>query len=205
MDILNMSKNILGRLETKYGKQTVDNSYDTIQLKKLYNLHRENNDYCHTISIDEIEITTPEFKPYIESKSKSDILNIPEFVQKYHFITKIIYSCLYLNVEIFDGIKDRIVLKNNREIIHSLQLAKKDIITRIVKVLRYKYKHVEQLFDTEYTEFYHKSVSQIKLIDNIIKHIRTVIGTGVIRDTDNLITLVVPYFYRYLKFIEEYL
>lgn len=207
MDVSKMSLNIIKMIDEKYDKKyTNEECLDIRQIKDICNLYKTKQNNINSINLSEIQLSTPDFKKNnkINKKNRIDTLKSPEFLKKYTFFVKIMYSCLKMNVELFDLNNDALTLKNNYHIIKSLELEKKKLITEHVEILKVQYKNISQIITTTYENYYKKYITKIKIIDRIIYSINKIIKAEICDNTDNLLTLILPYFYTYTEFIEEY-
>mgnify|MGYP005847801399 CR=1 FL=1 len=203
-----MSIRIIKIIEKKYFEYFDDKCLDIIQIKNICNLYKIKSLSSDSISLDKLTISSPNFKKIKLNKSaKKNQLNIlksPEFTKKYSFFIRILYACLKIDIDLFDINNDIITLKNNYHLIKSLESKKKQLISEHLTILKYQYKNISQKIDTDYVNYFENYIVKIKIIDKIMTSINKLIQNDVLDKTDNLLSLILPYFYTYTKFIEEY-
>lgn len=207
MELLKMSKGIIKFLNIKYKVYIDAECFDIIKIKEICNLYNIKSSDQDSITLSEITITSPEFKkvsPKELKKNHSEILKSPEFIKKYSFFIKMLYACLKMGVELFNIDNNIIILKNNYQLIKSLELKKKQLITHHLLLLKTQSKNITHKIDSEYEDYFQKYIVKIKIIDTLMGHIHTLIKSEVVVKTDNLLTLILPYFYNYTNFIEVY-
>lgn len=158
-------------------------------------------------SLGEIIFSSPEFKKIsgkTNKKNQSDILKSNEFMKKYIFFIKILYVCLKIQVDLFDINENIITLKNNYQLLKTLEIKKKQLIMDHIDILKIQHKNISQKIGLEYETYQHNYIIKIKIIDKILYSINKLIKSNIFEKTDNLLTLILPYFYTYTEFIEEY-
>jgi hypothetical protein len=199
-----MSSGIIKLLNEKYNKNIIKDCLDITQIISICNLYNNNNSIASTsISLNDIDFSSPVFKK--SSKKNSNILESKEFKKKYSFFIKIIFACLKTNVEIFDIVNESIIFKNIYALIKSIELTKKKLIMEHIELLKNYHRSITQKIDGTYFDDYIPSfVAKNKVIDKILETIKKLTKEEIISSTDNLFILVLPYFYTYTKYIEEY-
>jgi len=205
MEITNMSSGIIKLLNEKYNKNVIKDCLDITQIVSICNLYNNNNNNVSTssISLNDIDFSSPVFKK--NSKKNSNILESKEFKKKYSFFIKIIFACLKINVDIFDIVNESIIFKNMYALIKSIELSKKKLIMEHIELLKNHHRSIAQKIDATYFDEYIPGfIAKNKVIDKILESIKKLMKAGVINNTDNLFVLVLPYFYTYTKYIEEY-
>jgi len=226
----------------RYGDYLADDCIDLVQLRDICSLYKNKSGSVESISLSEIEFSTPDFKkPKLTKNSLNkdkEILKTTEFKKKYLFFIKIIYTCLKLGVEIFEvnetkspksnkasgangangvnganGPKGMGIpiasepfptLKSNYKLLKSVLDAKKNLIQDHINILKDHQKNLHQFVDSSYDEYSSEYVCKIKILDKIAKFIDSLIKNSVLDNTDNLFALILPYFYVYQDYIEEY-
>lgn len=206
METSNMSSGIIKLLNEKYDSEVVQDCLDITQLIGICNLYNS-DDKCASasVSLGDIDFSSPTFKK--KSKSTANILESKEFKKKYAFFVKIIFACLKTNVELFDVTDscNTVVIKNIYSLVKSIELTKKKLIMEHIELLKICHRSIAQkIGDTYFDEFIPNFIAKNKVIDKILESIKKLIKMGTINNTDNLFTLVLPYFYTYTKYIEEY-
>jgi len=199
-----MSSGIIKLLNEKYNKNVIQDCLDITQIISICNLYNNNDNNSSTsISLNDIDFSSPVFKK--TSKKNSNILESKEFKKKYSFFVKIIFACLKTNVEIFDIVNESIIFKNIYALLKSIELAKKKLIMEHIEILKNHHRSIAQKIDESYFDDYIPGfIAKNKVIDKILETIKKLIKEGIVNNTDNLFTLVLPYFYTYTKYIEEY-
>ena len=208
MELSRMSRGIIKIIDNKYSNYIDDECLDIIQIKNICNLYKiKSNSNIESISLSEINFSSPEFKKMsnkTKKKNQTDVLKSNEFVKKYTFFIRIIYACLKIGVDIFD-INDSIAtLKNNYQLIKSFESTKKQFIAQHLTILKAQHKNISQPIGPDYEKYYKNYIVKIKIIEKIIASVNKLINGNVFEKTDNLLTLILPYFYTYTEFIEEY-
>lgn len=187
------------------------NSSECIDIKQIIDickLYNSKSSATSSIHLSEIQLNTPDFKK-IKSKDNrsrkkdSSILKSSEFIKKYDFFIRALYSCLVLNVEVFDVCTDSFSLKNNYQLIKALETTKKSLINEHMTILKTLHKQNPSI--TPHYEAYNKNyITSLKIIDKLIQNINSLINKKFIEKTDTLLSLIIPYFYIQTEFIEEY-
>jgi len=199
-----MSNNIVKIIQQKYSKQTINECIDITQLINICTLYKDN---CtnSSISLNDIDFSSHEFKKPTK-KISTNVIETSEFKNKYNFLIKIIYACLKMNIDIFEIHDDKtFTFKNNYLLIKSIEIQKKNILLDHISVLK-KYSRcathcIDQQYYDEYVPGY---LIKIRILDKILLSIKKIIKANVVNNTDSLFTLILPYFYSYRKYIEEY-
>lgn len=206
MQVSSMASSINKMIAAKYKEYDSDECLDIRQIKDICNLYKTKSNVIDSISLSEINFSTPNLKKNtrVNKKNQIEILKAPEFMKKYSFFIKILYSCLKMDVELFNTDDDVLTLKNNYHVIKSLEAQKKNLINQHIEVLKLQHKNVFQPVSIDYEKFYKAYITKIKIIDKIIYLLNKIIKSGICENTDNLLSLILPYFYTYTEFIEEY-
>lgn len=207
MELLKMSICIIKILNEKYNNYILEECLDIIQLINICNLYKNKYTNINSITLDEINITTPNFeKIKINNKMKKqiDLLKSDDFKKKYSFFIKIIYSCLQMNVDIFNINNGILTLKNNYQLIKSLEINKKSLFLEHINILKSYCKKCYKNIYNEYNKYSHEFIIKIKILEKIINSISSLIESHVFEKTDNLFSLILPFFYSYTEYIEEY-
>jgi hypothetical protein len=97
------------------------------------------------------------------------------------------------------------IIKNNILLLKSLERKKKDMISDHVNLLKNQYKKIGESITEDYENYFKSYMIRIKIIDRIYSGITKIIKNGVLKNTDNMLSLIMPYFYiREDNIIEEY-
>lgn len=225
MEISRMSRGIIRMIDRKFTKFQQSECLDIIQIKNICSLYKKKTDDEKSVSLGEVDFSSPEKIDSVDSgaslssndlfksklnirqsnkKKEDNILRSKEFVKKYNFIIKVLYVCLKIDVDIFDIGDNMVTIKNNYRLIKSLANKKRKLIMEHINVLKDHYQNVEKQIDVEYEKYHDSYLSKIRLVDKVIGYINKLVDFGVLKRTDNLLTLILPYFYNYANYIEEY-
>lgn len=208
MELSRMSTGIVKIIDKQYPEYLDDECLDIIQIKNICNLYKIKPGTQNSITLSEINFSSPEFKKIKNSKdskkNQADILKSQEFIKKYTFFIRIIYAGLKIDVGLFDINNSTATLKNNYQLIKALELKKKKLIEEHLLILKNQYKNISQKIPPEYETYSNSYIMKIKIIDNIVGSVDKLIKSGIFEKTDNLLTLILPYFYTYTEYIEEY-
>jgi|SRR5579872_7062278 len=208
MEFRNIAPNIVKILKEKYANLVKDECMDLLQIINICTLYKTKST-DNEITLQDIQFSSsPEFVKVIpkihKKKKQEEILQSTEFKQKYDFFIRIIFSCLKMDIEIFDMTKNFVTLKNNYKLMKSMEHRKKKLIEGHYLILKEQYKNITKKLDMEYELYVSEYILKIKIIDKMIGSINRLIQTEVFEKTDNLFSLVIPYFYTYVGIIEEY-
>jgi hypothetical protein len=207
MEVSRMACGIIKMIDDIYDENSCNDCLDILQIRNICKLYSAKIHGTKNVTLSEISISSPEFEKIhkVESKKRiEDVLKTNEFIKKYSFFIKTIYVSLKVGVEIFNTKNGIITLKNNHQFIRSLENKKKQIIMEHISILKMHYKNISQKIGLEYERYYEKYLSKIKIIDRVSELLNKSIQLGIMERTDNLLTLILPYFYVYTDFIEEY-
>lgn len=216
MELSHMSSGIIKSINSKYDAFVHDECLDIIQIKNICSIYKSkkqsssNPHYTSSISLSDMIFSSPNFKKISKNKTKShaknheDILKSQEFIKKYSFFIRILYACLKIDVELFDIVNGSATLKNNYNVIKSLESKKKQLITDHSNILKSHIKDISVKISQEYETYVSVYLTKIKIIDQLISSINKLIKGAVVEKTDNLLSLILPYFYTYTDYIEEY-
>lgn len=207
MSIEKMAVDIVKIIDKNYEEYIDDDCLDVSHIKNICNLYKTKSNISHSVSIDDINFSSPEFKRMTtikEARRHTDILKSGEFVKKYRFFIRIIYFCLRIDIEIFNIDNDIITLKNNYQLIKAFEAKKKSLIANHIEILRNQYKNITMHIGEDYDLYVEEQMSKLKMIDKIMMYINKLIKAQVFGKTDNMLTLILPYFYKYTEYIEEY-
>ena len=158
-------------------------------------------------SLSEIDFPSPFFEraiTIISHKNRDEVINSPAFLSKYGFFIKTIYACLKIDVGIFDIEHNLLTLKNNHNLIKALELHKKTLLNDHIGVLKLQLKNISMQIAERYDEYLSTYTLKMKIVDRMLKNVNTLIDQEIFSRSDNLLTLLVPYFYEKMIFIEEY-
>jgi hypothetical protein len=201
MNLSSMISEIILIIDQKYN--TSDECLDIIKIKNLCKLYKSKSPDSK-LSLTDIDFSTPDINKIKHKKTKSTLkINTPEFQRIYSLFIKILYSCLKLGVDIFDtdsnNSNNPVTIKNNYQLIKSIELCKKKYILEHIEILKSGQKNLSSTDISSY-EIYIKSdyLVKMKILNKLIGWI------NIFEKNDNLLSLVLPYFYTYTQYIEEY-
>lgn len=199
MNLPSMISEIIQIIDQKY--DTENECFDIDQIKILCKLCKIKNTSESKIDLTDITFSTPDIKK-ITCKENKQILvkiNTPEFQKIYSLFIKILYSCLKLEVEIFNTDKDNCyTIKNNYQLIRSIELRKKKDILEHIEVLKMNIKKISSSDTIMYEKHVNDHLVKMKILNKLIGWI------SVFEKNNNLFSLILPYFYKYTQYIEEY-
>lgn len=202
-----MKKYIIKYIKKNYNEYLESECFDLIQLKNICMLYKldDQSKSTDSISIDDINISSPHFnKTSKKNKHTKNIIESNEFKQRYKFFVKIVFSAIKLGVNIFDIDDDVITIKNNYNILKSIDDRKKKLTNEYINTLKAIARHGGQFTDTSYEKSNTEYVKKMKILDKLVQHINKIINTNILKKTDTLLTIILPFFYKYTEFIEEY-
>lgn len=170
-------------------------SQDMQHLKIICQIKASKESVSESASIErDLNIETPAF-----TKIQS-IMNKQEFKERYAFFIRIVYSCLKLEIELFDK---HGVIKNNQMLIREINAMKRIMIDEHIKLLSNQKSNIHPMFFANYEEYARLFVKKIRLADNITRVYAKLIELEHIKLTDNLLNLVLSYLFRSRKHIIE--
>ena len=204
MDISVASCGILDHIRKKYKKYINNGSIDINQLVNICELNVCTTHNKKSIRLSEIEFTSPQFSNIPVNTNTKNIIKSKEFRQKYAYFVKLIYACLKMNTNIFEITDGIMIMKNNYHLIKSLNQSEKKLILDHIDKLKYQHKNIDENMSTTYSDYVDEFVTKIKIIEKIIHSINRLLETKILTNSDNLLKLLLPYFYTYIEYIEEY-
>lgn len=180
-------------------------SHDIDQIKKICKIYKI-SEPPDDINIRDITFSSPDTTKTSPSsiKKKSDIFSSKEFLTKYSLFVKIIYTCLKLDVNIFDVDEDSITIKNNYQFMKSLDQKKKEILSAHIDIIKSQIKNISSPITNDYKLYFDEYLTKLKIIENIAYRIKKIISADIVSETDNIMSLILPYFYMQTEYIEVY-
>ena len=207
MEISRMSIGIIKIISKKYSEY-IDDCLDIKHIKNICEIYKFKPDTNNSVGLSEINFSSPNFKKSADKKNNKNnhgrVLKSPEFIKKYAFFVRIIYACLKMDVNLFDIKNNILTLKNNYQLLRALEIKKKELLVEHINILKNQYKNISQKISIEYESYHDQYIMKIKIIDKISSSVDKLIKSDVFEKTDNLLTLILPYFYTYTEYIEEY-
>lgn len=205
MKISVMIPEILNIIDTKYPKNVKD-CMDIQRIKTFCSLFKpksksnsNSNSNYKNIAIIDIALSSPDISKITKNnQSKNNKLNSPEFHKIYSFFIKLLYACLKLDIEIFDINDKYCVIKNNYNLIKSIEACRKKIINDHIDILQKQLKKISLSVINEYEIYTIEYVSKLKIFDKLVRWV------NLLEKNDNLFSLILPHFYTYTEYIEEY-
>ncbi|QGR53820.1 hypothetical protein [Moumouvirus maliensis] len=206
MELTRMSNGIIKIMSKKYSLYKSNECFDIMQIKNICNLYKAKNQSNESVRLSEINLSSPEFKSFDPkiNKNNLEILKSTEFSKKHSFFIRVIYACLKIGVELFNDGDEFVTLKNNYQLIKSLENKKKQIINEHITILKTQYKLADQKVSQNYDIFLKQYTMNIRIIDKIMSSVNKLIDSSVVDKTDTLLSLILPYFFTYTEYIEEY-
>lgn len=203
MELSRMAIGIIKMIDKKFPECVNEEYLDLIQIKNICNLYKNKTLDQNSITLSEINLSSPQFKKTKTNSKEFELLKTEEFKKKYAFFIRIIYSCLKMDVDIFD-INNVVTLKNNYHLLKAIENCKKKFIRSHMEILKEQYRNIDKKIDEDYHNFFQDYMVKIKILDKIICSINKLISTGIFEKMDNIFSLILPYFYKYTEYIEEY-
>lgn len=199
MEITQMALQIIQMINERFNN---DQSMDIIQLKNICSLYKSTT-VQSSIHLNDLVFSSPQFDCSVITNNQIDTLKSPEFVKKYTFFIKTIYALLKMEIELFDTKKGIIVVHNNYQLTKSLETTKKQTITDHILFLK-KWLKNEWVNTHHYHLYVTEFVTKIKILEKIACGIQKLVKLNIIQQNDNLLSLILPYFYVYDQYIEIY-
>jgi len=201
-----IANNIVMLIKKKFDTNIIAECLDINQLISICTLYKNHRNDDVSISLRDIDFSSPEFDKKSGKKMSSNILETSEFKKKYTYFIKFIYSCIKLDVDIFNINPDRtLTFKNNYHLVKSIELRKKNIILDHIETLKSHHRNASHKINQQYyAEYVPNYFIKIKILDKMLEGIRKMIKNNIMNNTDNLFELILPYFYTYRQYIEEY-
>lgn len=209
-DVAIMAREIVKVLDSEYFDYLDEECIDILQMKNicsLYLTHEKKKKKSNKIKIEEVELTSPRFdKP---KKNAKKILDSEEFRKKYRFFIKIIFLCIKIGVELFDKEKTKkgdefMIIKNNYQLMKSIVKKKQELIDEHILDLRNQRKNAHMQLDENYKDYANNFIIKTQLLDTILRYIDRITTEGIMDRSDNMFSLIIPYFHKPEEFIEEY-
>ncbi|AGF85468.1 hypothetical protein QJ854_gp314 [Moumouvirus goulette] len=206
MELTRMSNGIIKIISKKYSSYESNECLDIVQIKNICNLYKVKNQSNESVRLSEINLSSPEFKSFDPKINKNNLetLKSAEFSKKHSFFIRVIYACLKIGVELFNCGNEFVTLKNNYQLVKSLEIKKKQLINEHITILKNQYKMADQKIPLNYEGYLKQYTMNIRIIDKIMSSMNKLIESLVFKNTDTLLSLVLPYFFTYTEYIEEY-
>ena len=198
---------IIKILDKQYNSNINNECLDIAQIKNICNLYKTKNPPADNVSLSDLDLSSPDFKKTTSKsskKSQEDVLKSQEFIKKYSFFIRTVYACLKLDINLFDTNSNILTLKNNYQLVKSIEARKKQLISEHLTVLKTQYKNISLKIGDDYDLYSKNYITKIKIMDRLLGSINKLVQFNVFEKTDNLLTLILPYFYTYTEFIEVY-
>lgn len=212
MDVSSMAAGIIKLIDSQYSD--ADEEYlDLVQIKNICNLYKIKKKKRTSVSLGDIMISSPDFDNDSDSdrdhrgkkKDKDkDPLKSRGFIRKYTFFIRIIYASLKMGVKIFNCDGNIITLKNNHQFLKTIDESKKQIINEHRCILNNYYRQIRDNFDGGYEKYVDDFIKKIRILDRVYESIDKLVRTKIIKSSDNMLSLILPYFYKWTNIIEEY-
>jgi len=209
--IIKMATIITYELESNFNKFIAENNIDMLQMKKICTLYQNLNP-VKSIQVELDEIDFSSISPYLHKSQtqtygdfdKNKLMASPEFVKKYCLFIKIIYCCLQLQINIFKMKNNTAIFKNNYDLKKSLITKKKDLLRDYQIEINDLIKNSDQVTYENLQLLSSKLQLKITILDKMVININKLVSMEILDWTDSLYGLILPYFYKYQTYIEEY-
>lgn len=116
---------------------------------------------------------------------------------------KILYACLKLDVSIFSDN----ILVNNRTLINLLTKKKREFLLEVNNVITYntsKMSTLRSVKHKEYQQVFDECILKVRIIDKLMKIIAKLCQKKILRETDTILMLTIPFFFIEKEYIEQY-
>lgn len=211
MEIPSMAAGIIKVINREFAEYDDGECLDINQLKNICNLYTvKPGRHNKSISLGEICISSPEFghthknARTAQTNRDADVLKSPEFTKKYAFFIRIVFACLKVGVDVFNENNGILTLKNNYQLLRSLENRKKQLIAEHIEVLRFQARNITVELGEVYGQFLKSFANKTRIVDRVHASISKLIRAQTFEPTDNMMSLILPYFYTWTEIIEEY-
>lgn len=151
----------------------------------------------------EIEIDSPLFGSSIEQYEKTEeLLNCTDFLRKYDYFMRLVYCLLKLKVPIFEENNACIVFIDNYRLMRSIEKTKQALIKAHILVLNAEYKNPKSSLTNDYENYSDHFIKTVRQLDRVRQTMAKLIDQQIWTNGDTLMSLVLPYLYRYVKIVE---
>jgi hypothetical protein len=182
---------------------------DWCNIKFLITLYDSNNDNdvfddIFDISSDLGSLSTG-IDPDLNKKAK--IIKDKKFKLKYTVFLKILYCVIILEVSFYKKTNDCSIARTLGDLKNSFLKKKKNSVTKMIEEFKENSSTLKKLNNVkydQYTNFANCHISIIKIIDKVISIIDKLINHNIIKESDTVLDLLMPYFYDYHNYIEIY-
>lgn len=184
-----------------YPNKKKDKYSDRKDLHFLINLYKSqgNNNITEISSDVDIELNA--------LPDNDDILKSTNFMKRYHVFLKIIFSALLINVSLFKIYRDTEVFMNLYDMKNCFLKKKKTVLQDLTSQIDSNTKTLNTLLEFKYTEYqkiFSITTTQIKVIDKVVSIIDKLVEKKILKENESVITLIMPFFYKYQNYIETY-
>lgn len=197
-----ISNDIMTILKSKYRKYIKLNCTDIIRIIDICKLNTSESN-VKKINLSEIILESPNLTDVQVEKQIKNIRKNKSFLKYSDVVLRAIHVCLKLDVEIFEITDDDVLLKNNHRLISSIDNRKKVLIAEHIKQLQ-TYSKNSKLVMTNYMSYNNKFICEINLLEQVKKNIENIVSRKICKNSDTVLTLVLPFFYIYQEYIEVY-
>ncbi len=196
-------------IDEKYSKYNEKECLDIVQIKNFCGLYKSKNipnSSNNKMTLSDIDFSSPGIDKIKKNNSKTrqniSKLNTIEFQKIYSLFIKLLYSCLKLNVDIFNEKSDNdnifCTIKNNYQLMKSIDSCKKKFIGEHIDILKNQYKNMSTSDINSYENYIKEYLLKLQIFGRLTGWI------NIFEKNDNLFSLILPYFYTYTEYIEEY-
>ena len=184
-------------------QEELEQNHDTeaTDIKRMINfcqLYPSNQISQSTSSDAEYLLESPTFQ-----KDRGGIRS-SEFQNRYNYVIKIVYTMMRLDVPFYRVSGHSTVFCTMYQLDQNISDYKREIVAEHIKVLREQARHAEEDDYTQYCQYNKMYLHALKIAERIRHLIRKALESGVLNKTDNLLTLLIPYFRKKEQYIEEY-
>ena len=173
------------------------NSTDVKHLLMLCDLFKNQNASNTIVEIDDIDFSSPNFDATVDSISSK------KFNQKYSFFIKIIYACLQLDIKIFLVTQTSTTMYNNHNLLKKLSHEKQQMLALHINVLENQKNDIAESYIAEYAKYSKTFIDKMNILEKIVVNINKLLRYNYFNKNDNMLSLLLPYFYC-KPYIEEY-
>ena len=217
MKLTCMISEIVYIIDTKYDKYVKEECIDVLRIKRLCTLYKPKSattivpvtgskNANANVSLSDIVFSSPDISKISKNNNSNSVkqgkLNTPELHNTYALFIKLLYACLKLEIEIFTLSQKNndtcCIIKNNYNLIKSIEASKKKLISEHIDTLQKQQKKISSTDIQKYESYSIDYITKLKIFDKLIRWI------NIFEKNDNLYSLVLPHFYTYTEYIEEY-
>lgn len=199
MQIAQYASSVQRRLIAKHADNIIDT--DIKQVLEICQLLDKDIDDSSPVAY----FDSPSFSPtVIKYGSIDELFKDNNFVDKYEFFVKLMYTFLKLGIPLFDKINGKLIIKNNRRLVRSVIATKKKLLSDHARFIHSQYKKAEEDLSKDYDMIEDSFSSKVKLLDGMKNTLIHSIDKGVIKAENNPMSIILEYFYVYENVLEVF-